>query len=115
MARRYVVQKIARTDTTIFKLERHRVRGRGRLAAASVQEPVGLKVGICLVELVHEADSQLAAGLIGQVGLCDDASNKLEMLTGQSQCPLLCSGHLNYRYGWGRVKNYLTFLKSWVR
>ena len=110
--RRYVVQKIARTGTTIFKLERHRVgcvRGR---SAASLDESADIEARVFAAQGKSEVHRDLCAG-VDVVDALDDFSDKLEMLAGQ--CPLLCLGHLNNRHGWGRVKNYLTFLKSWVR
>ena len=112
MVRRYVVQKIARTGTTIFKLECHLVTIGGGAAITGLNKSTDIEVRVFAAKRMSEVDRDVPARH-GVVDVLDDFSDKLEMLAGQ--CPLLCSGHLNNRHGWGRVKNYLTFLKSWVR
>ena len=96
MARRYVVQKIARTDTTIFKLERHLITIGGGAAIAGLDEPADIEVRVFAAKCVSEVDRDVPARH-GVVDVLDDFSDKLEMLAGQ--CPLLCLGHLNNRHG----------------
>ena len=103
MARRYVVQKIARTGTTIFKLEHHHFRTVGGVTATCLDEANNVKVWVLVCERLSEVHRDLLAG-VGVVDIADDFSDKLEMLAGQ--CPLLCLGHLNNRHGSSRVKGF---------
>ena len=96
MARRYVVQKIARTGTTIFKLERCLITIGGRFAIAGLDEPADIEVRVFAAKRMREVDRDVSARH-GVLDVLDDFSDKLEMLAGQ--CPLLCLGHLNDRHG----------------
>jgi len=108
MARRYVVQKIARTDTTIFKLERHLVTIGGRFAIAGLDEPADIEVRVFAAKSVSEVDRDVSARH-GVLDVLDDFSDKLEMLAGQ--CPLLCLGHLNDRHEEAGVKRLAHFFQ----
>ena len=81
MARRYVVQKIARTGTTIFKLERHRAGVIGSRPATSLNESTDVEVRVFGAQGVSEIHRDLCAG-VDVLDVLDDASDKLEMLAG---------------------------------